>query len=321
SISIDVNEETMLKDQDLDDLSTEELGENLMHNSIYARVTPKNKLDIIRALKNRNEIVAMTGDGVNDAPALKKGDIGIAMGIRGTDVAKEASDMIILDDRFSTIVEAVRQGRVIFDNIQKFIHYLLSCNLSEILFVFLAILLGLPVPLVALQILWLNVVTGVFPAMAMAGEVPEEGVMKRKPRNPKEPIITNRYKILIGFQGLMLAAGPLAAYLLSLNQVEMVEARTVGFMTLAMVHLMQVFNVRRKNGLGYDRTFFRNPYLIGAMILTFSLQLAAVYLPILQNILRTASISYNMWIYVVIGTILPVIILQLIAFFSAKRKG
>ncbi len=321
SIGIEVNEDKMLKDTGLKDISMESLEENLKQNSVYARVTPKDKLNVVSALKNMGQIVAMTGDGVNDAPALKKADIGVAMGIRGTTVAKEASDMILLDDRFGTIVEAVRQGRVIFDNIQKFIHYLLSCNLSEILFIFLSIIVGAPVPLVALQILWLNVVTGVFPALAMAWEVPEEGVMEKQPRNPKAPIITNRYKLIIGFQGLVIATGPMISYLLALHRgVEIDIARTIGFMTLAMVHLLQVFNVRRKNGLGYDKTFIKNPYLIGALALTFTLQLIAVYTPIIQKILQTTALSYNMWGYVLLGAVVPNIVLQIIGIIQKRKK-
>lgn len=303
----------------IDDISMKELKENLNKKSLFPRVAPKDKLDIISALKEKNEVVAMTGDGVNDAPALKKADIGVSMGVRGTSVAKEASDMVLLDDRFSTIVEAVRQGRVIFDNIQKFIHYLLSCNFSEIIFIFLSIIFGLPTPLVALQILWLNVATGVFPALTMAWENPEDKVMEKKPRNPKSPIITNRYKFLIGFQGLILAIGPLISYMFSLNQgVDLGTARTIGFMTLAIVHLLQVFNVRRKNGLGYDKTFFKNPYLIGSLLLTLALQIIAVYTPLIQGVLETTALSFNMWSYVLIGAAIPNVVLQLIAIFQNK---
>lgn len=322
SIGIEIIEDQSQSNKDVSELSVEELEQMIHNQSIYARVTPKDKLNIVEVLKKQNEVVAMTGDGVNDAPALKKADIGVAMGIRGTTVAKEASDMILLDDRFSTIVEAVRQGRVIFDNIQKFIHYLLSCNLSEILFIFLSIIVGVPVPLVALQILWLNVVTGVFPALAMAWELPEEGVMQNKPRNPKSSIITKRYKYLIVIQGFIIALGPLLAYVISLNQGFAVEtARTIGFMTLAIVHLLQVFNVRRKNGLGIDKTFFKNPYLFVSIILTFTLQIIAVYATPLQRILRTTSLSFEMWGYVVIGALLPSLVLQLSSIVKNKMKG
>jgi Ca2+-transporting ATPase len=229
--------------------------------------------------------------------------------------------MILLDDRFSTIVEAVRQGRVIFDNIQKFIHYLLSCNLSEILFIFMSIIAGVPIPIVALQILWLNVVTGVFPALAMAWELPEAGVMENPPRNPKAPIITNRYKLLIGFQGLVIAAGPMLSYIMALNGgMEVDSARSIGFMTLAMVHLLQVFNVRRKNGLGYDRTIVRNPYMIGALVLTLALQLLAIYVPFLQRVLGTTALTPGMWVYVLLGASTPNVVLQMIAVVLKKRK-
>jgi Ca2+-transporting ATPase len=321
SIGIEVDEKDILKEDELKGMSVKELEENLRHNSVYARVTPRDKLNIVSALRNMGHIVAMTGDGVNDAPALNKSDIGVAMGIRGTTVAKEASDMILLDDRFSTIVEAVRQGRVIFDNIQKFIHYLLSCNLSEILFIFMSIIAGVPIPIVALQILWLNVVTGVFPALAMAWELPEAGVMENPPRNPKAPIITNRYKLLIGFQGLVIAAGPMLSYIMALNGgMEVDFARSIGFMTLAMVHLLQVFNVRRKNGLGYDRTIVRNPYMIGALVLTLALQLLAIYVPFLQRVLGTTVLTPGMWVYVLLGAAAPNVVLQMIAVVLKKRK-
>jgi Ca2+-transporting ATPase len=321
SIGIEVDEKDILKEDELKGMSVKELEENLRHNSVYARVTPRDKLNIVSALRNMGHIVAMTGDGVNDAPALNKSDIGVAMGIRGTTVAKEASDMILLDDRFSTIVEAVRQGRVIFDNIQKFIHYLLSCNLSEILFIFMSIIAGVPIPIVALQILWLNVVTGVFPALAMAWELPEAGVMENPPRNPKAPIITNRYKLLIGFQGLVIAAGPMLSYIMALNGgMEVDFARSIGFMTLAMVHLLQVFNVRRKNGLGYDRTIVRNPYMIGALVLTLALQLLAIYVPFLQRVLGTTALTPGMWVYVLLGASTPNVVLQMIAVVLKKRK-
>ena len=301
---------------EMDDFTIDELAERLRHNPIFARVSPKNKLDIVDALNKNNEITAMTGDGVNDAPALKKADIGISMGQRGTTVAKETSDMILLDDRFPTIVEAVRQGRVIFDNIQKFIHYLFSCNLSEIMFIFIAILIRVPTPLIALQILWLNLVTDVFPALAMAWETAEAGTMTRAPRDPGKPIITNRHKLRIGFQGAVITMGPLFAYLITLNSgYTLLESRTIGFMTLALVQLFHVFNVRRKNGLGFDGTLFRNAYLWGALVLTIGLQLFAVYTPFMQIILHTTALSPGMWLVVLGGTLIPIILLQLLAGF------
>ncbi|HCX64543.1 MAG TPA: ATPase, partial [Eubacteriaceae bacterium] len=319
-IGIESDEKKVIRGVELEKLSPDKRKKVLSENNVYAQVSPRHKLDIVQGLKEENEIIAMTGDGVNDAPALKKADIGIAMGIRGTTVAKEASDMVLLDDRFRTIVEAVRQGRVIFDNIQKFIHYLLSCNLSEIIFVFLAIVLGMPAPLVALQILWLNVATGVFPALAMAWETPEEGIMEKPPRDPKAPIITNRYKALIGFQGFVLALGPLATYLWTSSEGFAIEqARTVGFMTLAMVHLMQVLNVRRSSGIGIDRTILKNRPLWMALAITFLLQIFAVYTPFMQTVLKTASLSFDMWYRVLIGSIVPIVVLQVLALMGVGR--
>ncbi len=314
SIGLRGAQEEAITGTELDEFSIDELAERLRHNPIFARVSPKNKLDIVDALNKNNEITAMTGDGVNDAPALKKADIGISMGRRGTTVAQEASDMVLLDDRFPTIVEAVRQGRVIFDNIQKFIHYLFSCNLSEIMLIFVSILLGVPTPLIALQILWLNLVTDVFPALAMAWETPEAGTMTRPPRDPGKAIITNRHKIRIAFQGAILTMGPLFAYLLTLNNgFSLLESRTTGFMTLALVQLFHVFNVRRKNGLGFDRTVFRNVYLWGAFVFTLGLQFFAVYSPFMQTILHTTAISPGMWLVVLGGSLGPIVLLQAIA--------
>ena len=295
-------------------LSLSELKDKIRTNSVFARVSPKDKLDIIDALNENNEITAMTGDGVNDAPALKKADIGVSMGQRGTAVAKEASDMVLLDDRFGTIVDAVKQGRVIFDNIQKFIHYLFSCNLSEILFLFLGIILQLPTPLLALQILWLNLVTDVFPALVMAWEQPEEGVMNKPPRDPDKAIMTNKFKLKIGLQGLVITLGPLLTYMYALNNFTTLESRTIGFMTLAFVQLFHVFNVRRENGLGFDKTLLQNKYLWGAIVITIVLQLLAVYTPFLQNVIHTVALQPSMWYLVLLGSVAPVLALQLYSY-------
>ena len=309
-VGISKDDQKPITGSQLKKFSLEELEEKIKTHSIFARVSPKDKLDIIDALNGNNEVTAMTGDGVNDAPALKKADIGVSMGQRGTAVAKEASDMVLLDDRFGTIVDAIKRGRVIFDNIQKFIHYLFSCNLSEILFIFIGILLQLPTPLLALQILWLNLVTDVFPALVMGFEQPEDNVMNKPPRDPEKAIMTNKFKLKIGIQGLIITMGPLFTYMYALNHFNTMESRTIGFMTLAFVQLFHVFDVRRENGLGFDKTLLHNKYLWGAVVITIVLQLIAVYTPFLQRVIHTVSLTLNMWYIVIIGSIIPVLAIQ-----------
>ena len=308
-------DQKVIMGSDLEKYSEEELIEVLKTHNVYSRVTPEHKLLIVRALNDSNEITAMTGDGVNDAPALKRASIGVSMGNRGTAVAKEASDMILMDDNFKTIVQAVKQGRVIFDNIQKFIHYLLSCNLSEILLIFAAVILDLPVPLVAIQILWLNVVTGVFPAFSLAFESPEERTMIDPPREPGMPIITNNYKYRIVVQALILSLGPLFAYLYFVNSdaYSLEVARTVGFMSLALVHMLHVFNTRKQDGLGIEKSMFKNPYLWGALLITISLQLFAIYVPFMQNVLNVVPLDLTLWGYVGLFGAAPIVLLQLVA--------
>ncbi|MFO7612683.1 MAG: cation transporting ATPase C-terminal domain-containing protein, partial [Clostridia bacterium] len=217
-------------------------------------------------------------------------------------------------DSFGTIITAIRQGRVIFDNIQKFIHYLLSCNLSEIMLIFISIVIGIPAPLLAIQILWLNLVTDIFPAFALAWESPEARTMERPPRDPGKPIITNSYKMRIVLQGFVIVLGPLSVYLLTMNLGYSIEqSRTVGFMALALVQLFHVFNVRRKNGLGFDSTLFKSPYLWGAFVVTLGLQMIAVYVPFMQKVLKTTAMSPVMWLYVIAGAVAPIILIQLIA--------
>ncbi len=312
-VNISDGETEVIDGPSIDRYSPEELEEVVQAHSVFARVSPENKLDILHALTARNEVTAMTGDGVNDAPALKKADIGVAMGVRGTAVAKEAADMIILDDAFSTIVAAIRRGRMIFDNIQKFIHYLFSCNLSEIILIFLGILLGLPTPLLALQILWLNLVTDVFPALVLGWEPAEKAVMEREPRNPDKSIIPGKMWLKVGFQALVITTGPLLAYLHALDHFSATESRTIAFMGLAMVQLLHVFDVRRVNGLGFDRSSLVNRPLWGAVVLTIGLQLLAVYAPIMQTILNTEPLTLPMWSLVGMAAALPVGLLQAIS--------
>jgi Ca2+-transporting ATPase len=252
--------DNVISGQQISKASASELRELIKNNSVFSRVTPENKLQIIEALNEENEVTAMTGDGVNDAPALKKADIGVSMGKRGTSVAREASDMVLLDDDFATIVTAVREGRVIFDNIQKFIYFLFSNNLSKIIYIFLGIIFNLPLPLLAMQILWINVVIDVFPALSLAWEKEEDNIMEREATTERN-IMDKAFKKKVGLHSLILAAGPMLLYLWALNGSYSLEiSRTLSFSSLAFIQLFHVFNARRKSGLAFDKTVLENHY-------------------------------------------------------------
>ena len=218
----------------------------IVRRQVFARVSPEQKLDLIDLFHSEDEVVAMIGDGVNDAPALAKADIGVAMGQRGTEVAREAADMVLLDDRFSTIVTAVREGRVIFDNIRRFSIYLLSCNLAEVLVVALAVCAGLPLPLLPLQILFLNLVTDVFPAFALATGEGEGDILERPPRRPREPIISAGHWPMMAGYGAAITASTLLALLAARHWLGLDSAAvtTVSFLTIALAQLWHVFNMR-----------------------------------------------------------------------------
>lgn len=240
--------------------------------SVFARVSPEHKLRIVESLQAQGQVVAMTGDGVNDAPALRQADIGVAMGIKGTAVAKETADMIIRDDNFATIVRAVEQGRIIYDSILRFVHYLFSCNLAESLVMFTAIMLGWPLPLVPLQILCLNIITDVFPALSLALEPAAGNAMQRPPRDPTELLLNRRFAGLIAWQAAVVAAVTLAAFWWGLPQYGgqtdgVRHAVTVSLMTLALAQVFHAFNARSRTGTAFSRRLFRNPWLWGATFL------------------------------------------------------
>ncbi len=284
---------------------------------VFARVSPEHKLRIVEALQARGEVVAMTGDGVNDAPALKKADIGVAMGIKGTEVAKEAADMVVTDDNFATIVAAVEQGRVIYSNILRFVHYLFSCNLAEILVVFVAILVGWPLPLAALQVLWLNVITDVFPAMALALEPSSPDAMKRAPRDPREPLVNRRFVGLIAWQGTLMAAVTLFAFWLGMRWYGdegegLRRAVTLAFMTLALAQVFHAFNARSQRRSAFDARLLTNGWLWAAVGACTLLQLAAVYWPFLRRVLHTAPLSAADWGLVAACALAPVLIVELV---------
>ena len=304
-------------DRELADLDPEDWRAIAAQVGVFARVSPEHKLRIVEALQAGGEVVAMTGDGVNDAPALKQADIGVAMGIKGTEVAKEAAAMVITDDNFATIVGAVEQGRVIYANILRFVHYLFSCNLAEILVVFTALMVGWPLPLAALQILWLNMITDVFPAMALALEPSNPEAMKRPPRDPKEPLVTARFVWLIGWQGALLAAVTLTAFMIGMRWYGaegpgLRTASTMAFMTLALVQVFHVFNARSQVRSAFTEKLFTNGWLWAAVAVCLLLQVAAVYAPFLQTVLHTTSLTGRDWAVALGLSVIPVGVVELV---------
>jgi Ca2+-transporting ATPase len=279
---------------------------------IFARVSPAEKLELVRAFQAAGEIVAMTGDGVNDAPALRQADIGVAMGLRGTDVAREAAAMILLDDAFPTIVMAIREGRVIFGNIRRFAAYLLSCNLSEVLVVGLAILSTLPLPILPLQILYLNLITDVFPAFALALGEGESGVLKRPPRDPKVPILGRAQWMTIVLHSLALTAGTfgalaLARFWLGLDGNAVV---TVTFLTLAFAQLWHVFNMRNPNSALLQNEITRNPWVWGSLVLCVALLVVPVYVAPIAHLLHLVTPDLAMWAIVLTMSLAPLLLVQ-----------
>jgi Ca2+-transporting ATPase len=301
-IKIINSNELVLTGEELDNISDEKLVQNIDKVAVFARVRPEHKYRIVKAYKSKGYIVAMTGDGVNDAPAVKEADIGIAMGIQGTDVTKEAAAMILMDDNFSTIVEAVREGRVIYDNIRKFIRYLLSCNIGEILTMFLATILKLPVPLIPIQILLVNLATDGLPAMALSLEGAEDDVMFRKPRNRKESIFSEGLLFKILNRGALIGICTILSFVYTLVKYDsdIVLARTVALSTLIMSQLFHVFECRSERQSIFNLGIFTNIYLVWAVVTSFFMLIIVVYIPMFQAIFKTKSLDLWQWIIVFI---------------------
>ena len=294
----------ILTGRDLTRLSVEELEDLVEGLSVYARVSPENKLDIVDALQNRGHIVAMTGDGVNDAPALRKADIGVAMGITGTDVSKEAADMVLTDDNFSTIVAAVEQGRVIYDNIRKFIRYLLTSNSAEILVMLAGPFLGLGLPLLPLQILWINLVTDGPPALALSAEPAERGTMRRPPHPPDESVFARGLSRHVLWVGVLMALVSLGAGLWYLRTAPEIW-QTMVFTTLTLSQMSHVMAIRSGDESLFKVGLLSNVPLLGAVAFTFLLQLLAIYAPLFQSILDTKALPIaDLAIAVALSTII-----------------
>jgi len=307
---IDQEQAVVIEGGELDELATSssETGrQRVVETAVFARVSPKQKLELIDVHQRNGSIVAMTGDGVNDAPALEKADIGVAMGKRGTQVAREASDMVLEDDALSSIVIAVSQGRVIFGNIRKFVLYLLSCNTSEVMVVALASLVNAPLPILPLQILFLNLITDVFPALALGVGPGDSTVMKRPPRDPAEPFLPTAYWWAIAGYAVAIASSVLIALTLALVWLEMDErhAVTVSFLTLAFAQLWHVFNMRDRGARLFHSDITRNPYVWGALVLCTILILAGVYLPGLSHVLEVQRPSWQGWALALCLSFLP----------------
>ena len=291
--------EETLDGRELSRLSDEELADRARRVAAFSRVSPEDKLRIVTAYQREGEIVAMLGDGVNDAAAMKKAHIGVAMGRRGTDVAKEAASLVLQDDRFPTIAVAIEEGRVVFDNIRKFVFYLFSCNLAEVLVLLGAGVAGLPLPLTALQILWLNLVTDTFPALALALEPAEPDIMQRPPRDPHAAILSARFLRAIVFFSALITLPSLAAFLWGLNGSEgEAYARTLCFMTLAFGQIFHLGNARSPGAVIQPKLAVRNPYALGAVVLSVGLQFLAVYFTPLARVLDTTPLAARDWLIV-----------------------
>jgi Ca2+-transporting ATPase len=312
-----------LSGSDLDALGEEAFRREVGRIPVYARVSPEHKLRIVRAWRARGDIVAMTGDGVNDAPALKESDIGVAMGITGTDVTKEVADMVITDDNFASIVAAVEEGRGIYDNILKFIQYLLSCNTGEILVMFVPSLVGLPIPLLPIQILWVNLVTDGLPALALGMDPPDPKLMERHPRLPAEAVITRRRGCRILLQGSFIAVCSLAVfvYFLMAEGGGIERARTGTFIVLAVSQLFHSYNCRSETESIFRLGLFTNSKLVLATLLSFLLVMAVVYVPFLSRVFKTVPLPAHGLCLVVAVSSLRLWAMEIAKALKRRRAG
>lgn len=302
--------ELAITGQELDKISDSKLEKDIMNYSVFARVTPEHKVRIVKAFQKTGAVVAMTGDGVNDAPALKKSDIGIAMGRKGTDVAKNAADMILNDDNFVTIVDAVKQGRNIFDNIKKAIHFLIATNIGEIVTIFVGLLLGVKSPLLAIQLLWVNLVTDSLPAIALGLEPPEKDIMNRPPRDARKSIFADGLMGKIVVEGFMIGMFTILAFFIGNKYYGIEIARTMAFISLGMLELIHSFNVKSEESI-FKVGLFENKYLVGAFLLGTVLQLGIVFVPTLAEIFKLTQLNTTQWLITIGISVAPIIIVEI----------
>lgn len=304
----------------LEKMSQQELERDIMRYSVFARVSPEHKVRIVKAFQSTGAVVAMTGDGVNDAPALKNADIGIAMGKGGTDVAKNASDMVLTDDNFVTIVEAVKQGRNIYDNIKKAVHFLLATNIGEIVAIFVGLLLGIKSPLLAIQLLWVNLVTDSLPAIALGLEKAENNIMNRLPRNPRKSLFADGLWGKITTEGVMIGVLTLVAFSIGNNLYSIEVGRTMAFLSLGILELVHSFNIKGEESI-LKTGLFENRYLVGAFVLGTLLQVVVVVISPLAQIFDVVPLNSVQWLMTAIISILPVVIVELQKKFNAYKFG
>jgi len=296
---------------ELEQYNAEQMREIVKDKRVYARVSPEHKVKIVTALKENGNIVAMTGDGVNDALAIKKADIGIAMGITGTDVAKNTAEVILTDDNFASIVDAVQEGRIIYSNIKKFVSFLLSCNIGEILIVLVSILMKLPVPLLPIQLLWLNLVTDSFPALALGVEKGDEDIMNQPPRDPQEPILDKKTSIRIAVQSIAITIATISAYQYGLHhftEQTLEGARTIAFVTLILAELLRSYSARSESHTVMSIGMFSNRALTLGTVFSLFMTLIVVYIPFMRTLFHTVFLGAEEWSRIIPFALIPFIV-------------
>jgi len=312
--------EIAITGKELDKISDKELEKDIMKYSVFARVSPEHKVRIVKAFRNRGNVVAMTGDGVNDAPALKNADIGIAMGQTGTDVAKNASDMILTDDNFVTIIEAVKEGRHIYENIKKAVHFSIATNIGEIVVMLIGLILGFEAPLVAIQLLWINLVTDSLPGIALGLEPVDKNIMNKRPKKINESIFAGGLLGKIIIEGIMIGSLTLFAFSLGNKLYGLQVARTMAFFTLSALELVHSFNIKSEESI-FKVGFFSNLYLVGAAIIGFVLQTIVIITPQIATIFDAVPLNKTQWLLVIIISIFPLILMEVQKAINGFRFG